>query len=140
MTNEMKTKISTLWVVVMFNMLFADVLPMQIPEFLQELIQGTTDVKITEEMMLLSAVLIVGGAEFALHYYFFAVVQLVCLSAIVWSACTGRAPSIRRHRQELAGAHQRPKSTTYLRSDTISSRYQAESEKTPCKTPQQSAR
>lgn len=116
MTNDMKTRISTLWVVVMFNMLYADVLTMQIPEFLQELIDGTTDVKITEEVMLLSAVLIeipiamiflsrvlgdtanrrtnvaaaiattvfiVGGAEFALHYYFFAVAQLVCLALIV---------------------------------------------------------
>ena len=119
MTNDMRTRISTLWVVVMFNMVFADVLTMSIPEFLQDLIDGTTDVRITEELMLVSAVIIeipiamiflsrvlrgtasrwtntvaalitaafiVGGAEFAPHYYFLGAVQLVCLSAVVWSA------------------------------------------------------
>jgi hypothetical protein len=116
MKPKVKEKISTLWIVVMFNMVFADVLTMQIPEFARELVDGTTDVKITEGMMLASAVFIVipiamiffsrvlgdtanrrantaasiitavfivGGAEFVAHYYFFAVVELVCLSLIV---------------------------------------------------------
>lgn len=116
MKQEVKERISTLWIVVMFNMVFADVLTMQIPEFARELADGTTDVEITEGMMLASAVLIaipiamiffarvlgdtanrwtntaasiitavfiVGGAEFVAHYYFFAVVELVCLLLIV---------------------------------------------------------
>ena len=116
MTHEVQAKISTLWIVVMFSMLYADVLTMHIPEFAQEIVHGTTDVKITEGLMLVSAVFIaipiamiflarvlgdtanrrantaaaiitaafvVGGAEFVAHYYFFAVVQLVCLALIV---------------------------------------------------------
>ncbi len=59
MNQYRKDTISTLWIVVMFNMVFADVLTMQIPEFAKELVDGTADVEITEPMMLASAVLIV---------------------------------------------------------------------------------
>ena len=54
MKQEVKEKISTLWIVVMFNMVFADILTMQIPEFARELVEGTADVEITEAMMLLA--------------------------------------------------------------------------------------
>lgn len=116
MKQEVKERISTLWIVVMFSMVFADVLTMSIPKFAQELVEGTTAVEITEGLMLaaavfitipiamiflsrvlgdianrranigasiLTAVFIVGGAEFVAHYYFFAAVELVCLSFIV---------------------------------------------------------
>lgn len=59
MKQETREKISTLWIVVMFNMLFADVLTMSIPKFARELVEGTTDVEITEGLMLASAAFIV---------------------------------------------------------------------------------
>lgn len=116
MKQETKNKVSTLWIVVMFSMVYADLLTMHIPEFAQDIVAGTTDVEITEGMMLWSAVLIaipivmiylsrvlrdtanrraniaasiitavfiVVGAEFVAHYYFFAAVELVCLTLIV---------------------------------------------------------
>ena len=54
MKQEVKEKISTLWIVVMFNMVFADILTMQIPGYARELVEGTADVEITEAMMLLA--------------------------------------------------------------------------------------
>lgn len=100
----------------MFYMLYADVLTMSIPEFARQLVEGTTDVKITEGLMLgaalviaipiamiflsrilphtanrwanvaaaiITAVFVVGGAEFVAHYYFFAVLELAVLALIV---------------------------------------------------------
>jgi len=55
---DMKVKLSTLWIVVMFNMLFADVLTLYIPEFLEEVMTGTTPIQITEELMLVMAIII----------------------------------------------------------------------------------
>lgn len=55
---DVKARISTLWIVVMFNMLFADVLTLYIPEFAQEVVSGTTSVEITQELMLAMAVFI----------------------------------------------------------------------------------
>jgi len=116
MNQETKERVSTLWIVVMFSMVFADVLTMYIPELAQEIVAGTTDVEITEGVMALSAVFIVipivmiflsrvlgdtanrwaniassiitavfivGGAEFVAHYYVFAAVELVSLALIV---------------------------------------------------------
>lgn len=51
-------KISTLWIVVMFNMIFADILMLFIPELLQEFLSGSTPVLITQELMLIMAVII----------------------------------------------------------------------------------
>lgn len=55
---DVRAKISTLWVVVMFNMLFADVLTLYIPEHLQDTLSGSTGVEITEGLMLAMAFLI----------------------------------------------------------------------------------
>lgn len=53
-----ESKLSTLWIVVMFNMLFADVLMLFLPGFLQNLLAGTTPVQITQELMLVMALII----------------------------------------------------------------------------------
>ncbi len=55
---DLKVKLSTLWVVVMFNMLFADVLSLYIPEILEELVTGSTPVQITEGLMLVMAIIL----------------------------------------------------------------------------------
>lgn len=55
---HLKMKISTLWIVVMFNMVFADILTLYIPEFLQEIVTGATPVQITQELMFIMAIII----------------------------------------------------------------------------------
>ena len=56
---NLKTKLSTLWIVVMFNMLFADILTFMMPSFLTSLMAGNAeDIKITEELLLVFALLL----------------------------------------------------------------------------------
>lgn len=56
---DRKGKISSLWVVVMFNMAFADILSFILPGSLQEMLSGDTGpFKITQAMLLVFAVLI----------------------------------------------------------------------------------
>ena len=56
---DMKVKLSTLWVVVMFNMAFADILSFMIPGHLEEIMTGYAEqIPITQELMLVSAVLL----------------------------------------------------------------------------------
>ena len=55
---DLKVIFSTLWIVVMFNMIFADILTLYIPEFLQEILTGATPVQITQELMLGMAIII----------------------------------------------------------------------------------
>ena len=52
------TRLSTLWVVVMFNMVFADILTFIKPGALQELWAGQAGVQITPELLLVFALLI----------------------------------------------------------------------------------
>ena len=55
---DIKVKLSILWIIVMFNMLFADVLTLYIPENLEEIITRSTSVQITEGLMLMMAIII----------------------------------------------------------------------------------
>ena len=55
---DLKVILSTLWIVVMFNMIFADILTLYIPEFLQEIVTGSMPVQITQELMLGMALII----------------------------------------------------------------------------------
>lgn len=122
----MKTKLSTLWVVVMFNMVFADILSFMRPGFLAEIGTGHAgEVQITQEILLvfaiileipiamiflsralghranrwanitagiLTALFVVRGGSPDLHYIFFAAVEVVCLSLIIWFSWTWRIP------------------------------------------------
>ncbi|WP_373482911.1 DUF6326 family protein [Acetobacterium sp.] len=51
-------RLSVLWIVVMFSMAFADILTFVLPEALSDMVMGTTDVKITQELLLVMAVLV----------------------------------------------------------------------------------
>ena len=112
MTNRLeyvKLKIILLWVVVMINMIFADIFTFMFPTVFQ----------VTQETMLVFAIIIeipigmiflswvlkdkanrlaniiasaiyipfvlVGGVEY-LHYYFFATIEIVCMTLIIWYA------------------------------------------------------
>jgi len=56
--NDMRTRLSILWVVVMFNMVFADILTFITPGKLQELWAGQAGVHITPGLLLVFALLI----------------------------------------------------------------------------------
>ena len=58
MMDNTGTKLSTLWVVVMFNMVFADILTFIKPGALQELWAGQAGVHITPGLLLVFAVLL----------------------------------------------------------------------------------
>lgn len=55
---DMRTRFSILWIVVMLNMIFADILTLFIPEFLQNFVSGTTPFPITQQVMLVMAIII----------------------------------------------------------------------------------
>jgi len=56
--DDMRTRLSTLWVVVMFNMVFADILTFIKPGALQELWAGQAGVHITPGLLLVFAILL----------------------------------------------------------------------------------
>ncbi len=56
--NDMGTRLSMLWVVVMFNMVFADILTFITPGALQELWAGQAGVQITSGLLLVFAILL----------------------------------------------------------------------------------
>jgi len=56
---DRKVILSTLWIVVMFNMLFADILSFMIPGFLEEIMtRSAASFPITQEIMLVFAILL----------------------------------------------------------------------------------
>ena len=52
------TRISTLWIVVMFTMVFADILGMMMPGVLQKMSAGDVGVPVTQELLLVFAILL----------------------------------------------------------------------------------
>ena len=56
--NDMRTRVSMLWVVVMFNMVYADILTFIKPGALQELWAGQAGVQVTYGLLLVFALLI----------------------------------------------------------------------------------
>ncbi|KAF0092515.1 MAG: hypothetical protein FD141_699 [Fusobacteria bacterium] len=56
-TIDVRVKISTLWVVVMFFMVFADIYNFMMPGLLSDIMTGDTPIKITQELMLVMAIL-----------------------------------------------------------------------------------
>jgi len=53
-----RERLSVLWIVVMFSMAFADILTFVLPEALNDLVMGTTDVIITQELLVVMAVFV----------------------------------------------------------------------------------
>ena len=58
MKDDDRAKLSTLWVVVMFNMVFADILTFITPGALQELWAGQAGVQVTPGLLLIFALLL----------------------------------------------------------------------------------
>lgn len=55
---DLREKISILWVVVMINMIFADILSFMLPGFLNNIITGSTPFEITQELLLVFALIL----------------------------------------------------------------------------------
>lgn len=55
---DMKVTLSTLWIVVMFNMVFADIIGFMNPGALQDIMTGAVGFEITQELLLVFAVLL----------------------------------------------------------------------------------
>ena len=55
---DIKERISILWIVVMMNMIFADILSFMLPEFLNEVMTGNTPIQITPGILLVFAIIL----------------------------------------------------------------------------------
>ena len=55
---DLKVKLSTLWIFVMFNILFADIVGFMVPGSLEAIINGDVDVGITQELLLVFSILL----------------------------------------------------------------------------------
>lgn len=55
---NVRERISLLWIVVMINMIFADILSFMLPGALNDIMTGNTSFKITQEIMLVFAILL----------------------------------------------------------------------------------
>jgi len=53
-----REKLSVLWIVVMMNMIFADILSFMVPGLLQDIISGNTPMKLTQSLLLVFALLL----------------------------------------------------------------------------------
>lgn len=55
---DMKVKLSTLWIVVMFNMVFADIVGFMNPGALEDIITGAVGFEITQGLLLVFSILL----------------------------------------------------------------------------------
>ena len=55
---DMKVKLSTLWMVVMFNMVFADIVGFMNPGALEDIMTGAVGIEITQELLLVFSILL----------------------------------------------------------------------------------
>jgi len=112
---DMKTKLSTLWIFVLFNMVYADILSLMDPESTIRnvmggvalppggLLAGAILMETPIVMVLLSRVLrhrlnrwaniiagvlnvvaVIAGGQRRPYYIFFATIEVICMSAVVW--------------------------------------------------------
>ena len=116
---DMKVKLSTLWVVVMFNIAFADIVGFVHPGALEQIMTGEVGFELTPGILLVFSILleipiamiflsrvlkyranrwaniiagaitilfVIGGGSTTLSYIFFATIEVVCMSLIIWYA------------------------------------------------------
>ena len=116
---DTKIKLSTLWVVVMFNIAFADIIGFLHPGALEQIMKGEVGFELTQELLLVFSILleipiamiflsrvlkytvnrwaniiagaitilfVIGGGSTTLSYIFFATIEVVCMSLIIWYA------------------------------------------------------
>jgi len=117
--DDMKVKLSTLWICVLFNMIFADIVGFMNPGSLEAIMKGEVGIQITQEILLVFSIMleipiamiflsrvlkyqanrwaniiaafitilfVIGGGDTYLSYIFFASIEVVCMSLIIWYA------------------------------------------------------
>jgi Sec-independent protein secretion pathway component TatC len=122
---DMKVRLSTLWIFVMFNMVFADIVGFMNPGALEDIMTGNVGIEITQGLLLVFSILleipiamiilsrvlkysvnrwaniiaavitilfIIGGGSVALSYIFFATMEVIGMSLIIWYAWTWPNP------------------------------------------------
>ena len=112
---DIKTKLSTLWIVVMFNMVFADILGfamtlmsgdltpevvvadwgmlifaiiLQVPIlmiFFSRILKRSVNRWVNTAAAVITTAFVVGGASYDIVYYFFAGMEILCMALIVWN-------------------------------------------------------
>ncbi len=118
---DTKVKLSTLWVVVMFNIAFADIVGFVHPGTLEQIMAGEVGFELTQGLLLLFSIFlaipiamiflsrvltyranrwaniiaaaltmlfVIGGGSTTFSYIFFATIETVFLSLVVWYAWT----------------------------------------------------
>lgn len=55
---DIRGKISILWIIVMINMIYADIFSFMLPGYLNDIMTGNTPIKITQELMLIFAIVL----------------------------------------------------------------------------------
>lgn len=112
---DMKVRLSTLWIFVMFNMVFADIVGFLNPGTLEEMMAMKPDqgmllafsilLEIPIAMIVLSRLLrhkanrwaniaagavtilwVIGGGNTSVSYVFFATIEVACMALIIWNA------------------------------------------------------
>ena len=116
---DMRVKLSTLWIVVLFNIAFADIVGFLHPGALEQIITGEVGFELTQGLLLVFSILleipiamiflsrvlkyranrwaniiagvitilfVIGGGSTTLSYIFFATIEVVCMSLIIWYA------------------------------------------------------
>jgi hypothetical protein len=116
---DMKVKLSTLWVVVVFNIAFADIVGFIHPGALEQIMAGEVGFELSQGLLLVFSILleipiamiflsrvlkyranrwaniiagvitilfVIGGGSTTLSYIFFATIEVVCMSLIIWYA------------------------------------------------------
>lgn len=113
--DDMKARLSTLWIFVMFNMVFADIVGFLNPGALEEMMAMKPDqgvllafsllLEIPIAMIVLSRLLackqnrwaniiagavtilwVIGGGNTSISYVFFATIEVACMVLIIWYA------------------------------------------------------
>src|ERR671925_1599583 len=131
-----KAKLSTLWIFVMFNMVFADIFSFMYPGVLEQIMAGNAEqIQITPEFLLIAAIVteipiamvflsrllryganrwvniiggvitilwVIGGGSATPHYIFFASIEVVCASIIIWYAWKWRSPEVSPENRALS--------------------------------------
>ena len=124
---DMKVRLSTLWIFVMFNMVFADIVGFMNPGALEDIMTGNVGIEITQGLLLVFSILleipiamivlsrvlayrinrwaniiaavitilfVIGGGSATPSYIFFATMEVIGMSLIIWYAWTWPDPEV----------------------------------------------
>lgn len=56
--NDMRVRLSTLWVFVLFNMIFADIVGFMNPGVLESIVKGELEIEVTQELLLVFSIML----------------------------------------------------------------------------------